>query len=73
MYLLVLLSTLLLAFFTQATPLHTPRADHVVHERHIEHPGWTRRRRLEGDATLHLRIGLKQRNLDLLPDYLMSA
>jgi tripeptidyl-peptidase I len=69
----VLLSTLLLSSLTQATPLHTPRADYAVHERRIEHPAWIQTRRLEGNATLPLRIGLKQRNLDLLPDYLMSV
>jgi tripeptidyl-peptidase I len=64
------LLTLLLASLTRAT---TPRTDRVVHEWRIEHPEWTRSGRLDGDVTLSLRIGLKQRNLDLLPDYLMSV
>lgn len=73
MHLFVLLSTLLLASLTQAISLHTPRADHVVHERRIQDPAWTRTQRLKGDVILPLRIGLKQRNLELLPDFLMSV
>jgi tripeptidyl-peptidase-1 len=75
MHLLVLLSTLplLVGYLTEATALHVPRAGYVVHEMRVEDPSWTRTRRLEGDITLPLRIGLKQRNLDLLPDYLMSV
>ena len=75
MHLLALrrLSTILLAGLTHAISLHTPRVDHIVHEQRIEHPSWRLVGRVEGDATLSLRIGLKQRNLDLLPDYLMSV
>lgn len=69
----VLLFTIFLARPVHAISLHTPRVDHVVHEQRIEHPTWTLIRRVEGDATLSLRIGLKQRNLDLLPDHLMSV
>jgi tripeptidyl-peptidase-1 len=55
------------------TPFLDHRTDYVLHEKRVEHSAWTRTRRLEGYIPLPLRIGLKQRNLDLLPDYLMSV
>lgn len=72
MHVLIPLFAFLLSL-THATPLHTPRVDYLVHEWQVEHPTWTRMRRLEEDVTLPLRIGLKQRNLDVLPDFLMSV
>lgn len=45
--------------------------NHVVHEkRDIAPSGWAIRERLSHDTRLPLRIGLKQRNLHLGPQYL---
>lgn len=70
---LLFICTLSLISIIQATPLLDRKADYVVHEKRVEHPAWMRARRLEGYTPLPLRIGLKQRNLDNLPDYLMSV
>jgi tripeptidyl-peptidase-1 len=71
----VLLSalSLLVGCLPQAAPSYVSRTGYVVHEKRLEHPSWTRMRRLEGEVALPLRIGLKQRNLDVLPDHLMSV
>lgn len=65
--------SLVLASVILATPVLDSRADYILHEKRAEHPAWTRTRRLPPLAPLPLRIGLKQRNLDLLPDYLMAV
>lgn len=46
-------------------------ARHVVHEKRDAAPaGWVARTRLGGDTRLPLRIGLKQRNLELGGEFL---
>lgn len=48
-----------------ASPL-VARSDHVVHEKRSAPPsGWQARDRVEGHVKMPLRIGLKQRNLDM--------
>ncbi|KAJ7785214.1 peptidase S8/S53 domain-containing protein [Mycena maculata] len=45
----------------------------TVHERRADHPSLTHSRRLEGHVVVPLKIGLKQRDIDSLPDHLMSV
>lgn len=61
-----------LAVVGSASPLtSTARSDHVVHERRsAPPPGWQARERVEGHVKMPLRIGLKQRNLDMGAYYL---
>lgn len=55
-----------LAVLGSASPLNTARSNHVVHERRsTPPPGWQARDRVDGDIKMPLRIGLKQRNLDM--------
>lgn len=49
------------------------RNNYIVHETRVDHPSWTATRRLEGHVLLPLRIGLRQQNLEDLPDLLMSV
>lgn len=56
-----------------ASPAPERRTDYVVHEKRLHHPSWTRVRRVEPHTTLPLHIGLKQQNLDLLADHLISV
>lgn len=59
-----------LAMLGSASPL-TSRSDHVVHERRSAPPsGWQARDRVDGHIKMPLRIGLKQRNLDMGAHYL---
>jgi tripeptidyl-peptidase-1 len=62
---------LLLASCTGAIPHQ--KAGFVVHEKRVDHPAWTNVRRLERDVPIPLRIGLKQQNLDKLPEFLMAV
>ena len=56
-----------------ATPLTARYGEYVVHEKRGV-PSETRPvRRLEGHVTVPLRIALKQQNIELLPEYLMSV
>ncbi|KAJ7645116.1 peptidase S8/S53 domain-containing protein [Mycena polygramma] len=48
-------------------------ASTVVHEKRVDHPSLVHSRRLEGHVTLPLKIGLKQKNTDQLPDHLLSV
>lgn len=58
-----------LVVLSAASPL--TRTDQVVHEKRSVLPsGWTTRDRVEGHVKMPLRIGLKQRNLDLGAYYL---
>lgn len=60
-----------LLFVATASPLTPGRSDHVVHEKRDLLPsGWQARDRVEGHVKMPLRIGLKQRNLDMGPVYL---
>ncbi|KAG6916154.1 hypothetical protein DXG01_008206 [Tephrocybe rancida] len=63
--------------FSKANPLtvHTPsaRAGYTIHERPVLPPNYHPTRRLPTSAPLPLRIALKQRNLDLLPELLLSV
>ncbi|KAF9467748.1 subtilisin-like protein [Collybia nuda] len=68
-----LICGLSLVSLIRATPTLERKVDYVVHEKRVEHPASLRTRRLEGHTLLPLRIGLKQRNLDNLADYLMSV
>ncbi|KAG5633905.1 hypothetical protein H0H81_004466, partial [Sphagnurus paluster] len=70
---LVLLAVLFPLY--SATPLseHTSRAGYVVHEKRSVEPDWQLERRVAQDAPLAFRIGLKQRNLDQLPDLLLAV
>lgn len=66
---LVALATL--AVVGYASPLTSARSDHVVHERRsTPPPGWQARDRVDGHIKMPLRIGLKQRNLDMGSHYL---
>ncbi|KAF8905279.1 Pro-kumamolisin, activation domain-containing protein [Gymnopilus junonius] len=56
-----------------ASPLIPRYGDFVVHEKRNLHPEVQAARRLEGHVTVPLRIALKQKNLEYLPDYLMSV
>ncbi|KAF8965082.1 subtilisin-like protein [Flammula alnicola] len=52
----------------------SPRyGEFVVHEKRVAHPDWHDSRRLEAHVGIPLRIGLRQQNLDALPDHLMSV
>lgn len=54
-----------------ASPLASSRTDHVVHEKRSAPPsGWQTRDRVEGHVKMPLKIGLKQRNLDMGSYYL---
>lgn len=47
------------------------RSSHVVHEKRLAPPsGWQVRDRVEGHIKMPLKVGLKQRNLDLGAAYL---
>lgn len=60
-----------LAVLGAATPLTSARSGHVVHEKRSAAPsGWTARDRVEGHLKMPLKIGLKQRNLDMGAHYL---
>lgn len=60
-----------LAALGAATPLTSARPGHVVHEkRSTAPPGWVTRDRVEGHLKMPLKIGLKQRNLDMGAHYL---
>ncbi|POS70995.1 Pro-kumamolisin [Diaporthe helianthi] len=49
-------------------------ASHSLHERRSDIPdGWTRHEALDRRAVLPMRIGLKQRNLDMLPEWLSEV
>lgn len=49
-------------------------ASHSLHERRSEIPdGWTRRDALDRRAVLPMRIGLKQRNLDMVSEWLSEV
>ncbi|KAI0266070.1 subtilisin-like protein [Gloeopeniophorella convolvens] len=64
----------LLAVCALASAAPSRRADHVIHERRAAEPvGWTKVRRVEADKTLPLRIGMKQQNLHMLDELLMSV
>lgn len=64
--LLALASLVVLAVASPVT-----RINHVVHEkRDAAPPGWQSRDRVEGHLKMPLRIGLKQRNLDMGSYYL---
>lgn len=52
----------------------SPTSRHVVHEKRDVLPsGWTIKERLNQDTRLPLRIGLKQRNLHLGPEFLLEV
>ncbi|KIM47038.1 hypothetical protein M413DRAFT_268272 [Hebeloma cylindrosporum] len=81
---IVLFAGLLLPLVRRTTASPAPHlqrryGDLVVHEKRafndeLEARGESNlRRRLESDVTLPLRIALKQRNLDALPEYLLSV
>ncbi|KAI9711335.1 MAG: hypothetical protein M1820_002322 [Bogoriella megaspora] len=54
-----------------ASPTHS---SHVLHEkREITHPRWVKRSRIHPEATLPMRIGLSQSNLDRGMEYLMDV
>ncbi|PSR80478.1 peptidase S8/S53 domain-containing protein [Coniella lustricola] len=58
-----------LAVVGSASPAAAP--SHVVHEKRDKIPsGWQARDRVEGHIKMPLRVGLKQRNLDMGPSYL---
>lgn len=60
----------LLAWGSGSPTPSAPR-QHVIHEkRDAAPPGWTARTRLSADTRIPLRIGLKQRNLELGGMYL---
>lgn len=49
-------------------------ASHILHEKRSDIPdGWTRRGALDRRAVLPMRIGLKQRNLDMLSEWLSEV
>ncbi|KAJ7909636.1 peptidase S8/S53 domain-containing protein [Mycena leptocephala] len=48
-------------------------ASTVVHEKRIDHPSLIHSRRLEGDLTVPLKIGLKQKNTEDLAKHLLSV
>ena len=48
-----------------AVAVAAPLGEHVIHERRdTAHPRWVKREPLEADASIPVRIALKQRNLD---------
>lgn len=49
-------------------------ASHSLHERHLPHWGnhWSKRSKVPESQVLPMRIGLKQRNLDIAHDILMD-
>lgn len=58
-----------LAVLGSASPVS--RSNHVVHEKRSAPPsGWQVRDRVEGHIKMPLKVGLKQRNLDLGAAYL---
>lgn len=49
-------------------------ASHSLHERRSDIPdGWTRRDALDRRAVLPMRVGLKQRNLDMMSQWLSEV
>lgn len=59
-----------LALLGSASPT-SRRSGHIVHEKRSGPPaGWQARDRVGGDVKVPLRIGLKQRNLDLGAQFL---
>lgn len=58
-----------LAVLGSASPV--ARSNHVIHEKRSAPPsGWQARDRVEGHVKMPLKIGLKQRNLDMGAHYL---
>ncbi|KAG5636209.1 hypothetical protein H0H81_008767 [Sphagnurus paluster] len=70
---LVLLAVLFPLYSAKPLYEHTTRAGYVVHEKRSVEPDWQLERRVAHDAPLAFRIGLKQRNLDQLPDLLLAV
>ena len=67
---------LALAFCSTALASHSRRTNHVVrvHEQCNTAPkGWLKSHRADADDIIHLRIGMKQQNLDMLEDLLMEV
>jgi len=59
--------------YTLAFPLNSSHGDFILHEKRLDYPDWKVSHRLEGHVNIPLRIGLKQQNLDSIPDYLMAV
>ncbi|KDR80277.1 hypothetical protein GALMADRAFT_153925 [Galerina marginata CBS 339.88] len=66
-------SLILLLRHAAASPLIPRFGDFVVHEKRDFQPVTQSSRRLEGHVNIPLRIGLKQQNLDMLPEHLMAV
>ncbi|KAF8155864.1 subtilisin-like protein [Crassisporium funariophilum] len=62
-----------LSLYVKASPLVARHGEFTLHEKRQDHPEWKLSRRLESHVNIPLRIGLKQRNLHLIPEYLMSV
>lgn len=61
-------------FALQSYASIVPQADYVVHEKRDAIPSkWSYVRRLESDAILPMRFGLRQRNIEQLEDMLMEV
>lgn len=63
----------LLLHLVRGNPLSRRYDNYVVHEKRVTHEDWKPTRRLEGHVLVPLRFGLKQTNLDLLRDHLLSV
>lgn len=56
------------------TAAYPKSASHVVHEkRELTHPRWVRRSQIPSSATLPMRIGLTQSNLDKGFDFILDV
>lgn len=62
-----------LAFLFAASTSALQSYPSTVHEKRAHHPSLIQARRLEGHVTVPLKIGLKQRNIDNIAEYLVSV
>lgn len=67
--------SLLLAVVPSVIASISPRADYIIHEKRAADPGvdWVNVGRVEPDRILPMRFGLRQQNLHMLEDMLMSV
>ncbi|KAJ7149241.1 subtilisin-like protein [Mycena crocata] len=67
---------MVVALASISSALPSLRSRHVLHEKRTAEPftdGWIQARRFEPTKTIPLRIGLRQRNLEQLEDFLLSV